>query len=208
MIGLLRRIRSALRQRKNVRLLEQCGAETKLSGLIERRASRARMTVGSGCLIQGQLVAERDESRLDIGNNVVVGGGSVIDCALSVRVEDDVMISYECIIADSDNHSIYPELRTEDVRNWMNGCRHDWSHSAMAPVLIKRGAWIGARSIILKGVTIGEGAVIGMGSVVTHDVPPRCVAAGNPARVIREIEPAPKTADVSIQKKSTADLVR
>jgi acetyltransferase-like isoleucine patch superfamily enzyme len=149
------------------------------------------MTVGNGCLIQGQLVAERDESRLEIGNNVVVGGGSVIDCAVSVRIEDDVMVSYQCIIADSDNHSIYPELRTADVANWMNGRRHDWSHSAMGPVVIKRGAWIGARSIILKGVTIGEGAVVGMGSVVTCDVPPRCVVAGNPARIIREIGPAP-----------------
>lgn len=191
MIGLLRRVRSALVQRENVKLLGKCGAGTKLPGLIERRAAEALIIVGSGCLIQGHLVAERDESRLEIGNNVVVGGGSVIDCAVFVRLEDDVMISYECVITDSDNHSVYPELRLQDVRNWMNGRQHDWSHSAMAPVVIKRGAWIGARSMILKGVTIGEGAVVGMGSVVTHDVPPRCVVAGNPARMIREIGPLP-----------------
>jgi acetyltransferase-like isoleucine patch superfamily enzyme len=71
----------------------------------------------------------------------------------------------------------------------MHGRQHDWSHSAMAPILIKRGAWVGARSIILKGVTVGEGAVVGMGSVVTSDVPPRTIVAGNPARVIREIGP-------------------
>ena len=158
------------------------------------------MTVGSGCLIQGQLVGERDESRLEVGNNVVVGGGSVIDCALSVRIEDDAMVSYECIIADSDNHSIYPELRKADVGNWMNGRRHDWSASEMAPVVIKRGAWIGARAIILKGVTVGEGAVVGMGSVVTHDVPPRCVVAGNPARVIREIGPVPAESMKGMQR--------
>jgi len=205
-IGLFRRVRSALVQRKNAKLLDMCGLGTKLPGLIERRAARASITIGSGCLIQGQLVAERDESRLEIGNNVVVGGGSVIDCALSVRVEDDVMISYECIISDSDNHSLYPELRTQDVRNWMNGRHHDWSHSAMGHVVIKRGAWIGARSLILKGVTIGEGAVVGMGSVVTHDVPPRCVVAGNPARVIREIGPPPMAGDSSGWQRSTADV--
>ena len=115
----------------------------------------------------------------------------MIDCALSVTVERDVLISYECVISDSDNHSIYPELRTKDLANWMNGRRHDWTHSAMAPVRICEGAWIGARSIILKGVTIGAGAVVGMGSVVTHDVPPRTIVAGNPARVIREIGPVP-----------------
>ncbi|MGN6285701.1 MAG: acyltransferase [Afipia sp.] len=57
----------------------------------------------------------------------------------------------------------------------------------MAPVRICRGAWIGARSIILKGVTIGEGAIIGAGSVVAADVPPFTIAGGNPARVIRAL---------------------
>ena len=207
MIELLRRIRSGLVQRKNAKLLDQCGEGTKLPGLIERRAARARMTIGSWCLIQGQLVAERDESQIEIGNNVVVGGGSVIDCALSVRVEDNVLVSYECVIVDSDNHSIYSELRAQDVRNWMNGRYHDWSHSAMAPVVIKHGAWIGGRSIILKGVTVGESAVVGMGSVVTHDVPPRCVVAGNPARVIREIGPAPAGGNQSGPQRTPADVM-
>lgn len=149
------------------------------------------MVVGRGCLMQGQLVAERDESRLVLGDRVLVGGGTVIDCALSITVEDDVLISYECILADSDNHSLYPELRRNDLATWMDGRRHDWSHSAMAPIRICRGAWIGARSIILKGVTVGSGAVVGMGSVVTRDVPARAVVAGNPAQVIREIGPPP-----------------
>jgi acetyltransferase-like isoleucine patch superfamily enzyme len=126
-----------------------------------------------------------------VADRVLLGGGSVIDCALSVTVERDVLISYGCVIADSDNHSLFPELRINDLATWMDGRRHDWSHSEMAPIRICEGAWIGARSIILKGVTIGAGAVVGMGSIVTKDVPPRTVVAGNPARVIREIGPAP-----------------
>jgi len=191
MIALLRRLKASMMHRWNLSLLDRCGEDTQVPGLVDRRAARAQISVGRGCLIQGQLVVERDESRLEIGNNVLLGGGSIIDCALSVHVEDDVLISYQCIIADSDNHSLYPELRTGDLHNWMYSRWHDWSHSAMAPVMIKRGAWIGARSIILKGVTVGEGSVVGMGSVVTHDVPPRTVVAGNPARVIREIDPIP-----------------
>ncbi|MBI5303617.1 MAG: hypothetical protein HY868_15890 [Chloroflexi bacterium] len=54
------------------------------------------------------------------------------------------------------------------------------------PVRIERGAWIGARAIILKGVTIGEGAVVGAGAVVTHSVPPRSLAVGNPAQIVRQ----------------------
>jgi acetyltransferase-like isoleucine patch superfamily enzyme len=161
-------------------------------GIVDRRATGASISIGRACLIQGQLVVERDESRIEIGDNVLVGGGSVIDCALSIIVESDVLISYQCILADSDNHSVYPEFRIGDLANWKDGRRHDWSHSEMAPVRIGRGAWIGARSIVLKGVTIGAGAVVGMGSVVTRDVPPRTIVAGNPARVIHEIGPPPR----------------
>jgi len=53
------------------------------------------------------------------------------------------------------------------------------------PIIIKKGAWIGSKSIIMPGITIGEGAVVGSGAVVTHDVPPNAVVVGNPAKVIR-----------------------
>ena len=70
--------------------------------------------------------------------------------------------------------------------DWRRG-EHDWSTTASAPVRIRRGAWIGARAIVLKGVTVGVGSVVGAGAVVTKDVPDWTIVAGNPARVIREI---------------------
>jgi acetyltransferase-like isoleucine patch superfamily enzyme len=191
MINLLRQVKATLRQRSNKRATSACGEGTQLVGTVDRRATDATIAVGADCLIQGQLVAERDESCLIIGNRVLVGGGTVLDCALSIKIDDDVLISYACVIADSDNHSLYPELRRNDLRTWMDGRKHDWSTSAMRPIHICSGAWIGAHSIILKGVTIGAGAVVGMGSVVTRDVPPRTVVAGNPARVIKTIDALP-----------------
>jgi acetyltransferase-like isoleucine patch superfamily enzyme len=191
MIELLRKLVHANRERTNRANATSVGEGTKLVGQIERRADSARIDIGSSCLIQGQVVAERNESRVSIADRVLLGGGSVIDCALSVTLESDVLVSYGCTIADADNHSVFPEYRVNDLLTWMDGRRHDWSHTEMAPIRISRGAWIGARSIILKGVTIGAGAVVGMGSVVTKDVPPRTVVVGNPARVIREIGPAP-----------------
>jgi acetyltransferase-like isoleucine patch superfamily enzyme len=191
MIGRIRKIVHARRERANRLQVTRLGQGSQLPGSIERRASEAEINIGSGCLIQGQLVAERSESRINLADNVLVGGGTVIDCALSITVERNVLISYACILADSDNHSLYPELRVDDLPSWMDGRRNNWSVAAMAPILICEGAWIGARSIILKGVTVGAGAVVGMGSVVTADVPPRTVVAGNPARVIRDIGPPP-----------------
>ncbi|SHL54223.1 Acetyltransferase (isoleucine patch superfamily) [Bradyrhizobium lablabi] len=193
MIDLLRKLVHRNRARENRSRVTRLGDGTRLDGVIDRRAAGAEINIGAHCLIQGQIVAERDESRVDLADRVLLGGGSVIDCALSVTVERNVLISYACLIADADNHSLFPELRVNDLATWMDGRRHDWSHTEMAPIRICEGAWIGARSIILKGVTIGAGAVVGMGSVVTRDVPARSVVGGNPARVIREIGPAPGT---------------
>jgi acetyltransferase-like isoleucine patch superfamily enzyme len=185
-------LRAKFQHHRNLRSLDSCGSNTILSGNVESRAKLAKILIGDNCLIQGHLVAERDESVLKIGDRVSIGGGTVVDCALSITIDSDVMISYGCSIVDSDNHSIYPELRKDDVVNWINGKNHNWEWAKKSPVNIGKGAWIGARSVILKGVSIGEGSVVGMGSVVTKDVPDRVVVAGNPARVICEIGYPPK----------------
>lgn len=187
MIGYIRQIRTFHLERKNRKLLDYCGAGTRLLGSIERRAQGGHASVGERCLIHGQLVLERSESRIIIGNNSFVGGGTVLDSVLSIVIEDDVLLSYACIVSDCDNHSTRLGLRKNDLDAWMKGGRQNWTLSPMAPVRICRGAWIGARSIILKGVTIGEGAIVGAGSVVTRDVSAFTIVAGNPARVVREL---------------------
>ena len=169
--------------------LAKIGPRTDIRGRIDRRVAGASIVIGADCLIEGTLVTEVAESRIQIGDNVYVGGGTTLDCVLGITVGDDVLISYQCLIADSDNHSVRYSIRKRDCADWKRDGSHDWSTTRSAAVSIGRGAWIGARSIILKGVTIGEGAVIGAGSVVTRDVPPWSIAAGNPARVVRELGP-------------------
>ncbi|MBE3070630.1 MAG: acyltransferase [Planctomycetes bacterium] len=119
-------------------------------------------------------------AKIVIGNRVSFGG-TIITCRKSIVIEDDAMFAANVIIVDSDFHVPWPPER-----------RHDPAPpEAAREVRIGRNAWVGINVIILKGVTIGEDAVIGAGSVVTRDVPPRCVAAGNPARVIRRLDEAP-----------------
>jgi galactoside O-acetyltransferase len=84
-------------------------------------------------------------------------------------------------------HSLDHRARRRDLQHYKDK-RRDWCNIVIRPVRICRGAWLGARTIVLKGVTIGEGAVIGAGSVVSRDVPPFTLAVGNPARIVRQLD--------------------
>jgi acetyltransferase-like isoleucine patch superfamily enzyme len=122
------------------------------------------------------LSTRRAGARLVIGRGFGMTGGTI--CAEeSITIGDDVWVGGNCTITDTDFHP----LRLEDrLARPLDG--------ATAPVRIEDGAFIGMQSLILKGVTIGARSVIGAGSVVTRDIPPGVIAAGNPARVIRPLE--------------------
>ena len=118
-----------------------------------------------------------DGSKIIIGDNVGISG-STINATTSITIEDNVLIGSGCIITDSDSHPIDYEYRI----------RSDKSKVQRAPIVIKEGAFIGARSIILKGVTIGRHSVVGASSVVTKSVPDNCLVGGNPAKIIKYID--------------------
>ena len=111
----------------------------------------------------------------------------MLDCATAIILEDDVLVSYECLLLDSNNHSQNFDMRKNDLPDVKSGRDYNWSVIPSKPIRICRGSWIGARSIILKGVTIGEGAIVGAGSVVTKSVEPYTVVGGNPARLLKVI---------------------
>lgn len=111
------------------------------------------------------------------GGELILGkgymnSGSQIRCSNRIVIEDGATIARNVMILDSDAHSIIYENGNKSV--------------VSKPIHIGKHVWIGTGAIILKGVHIGEGAIIGAGAVVTKDVPPNCIAAGNPAIVIKE----------------------
>jgi|ERR1051326_7887180 acetyltransferase-like isoleucine patch superfamily enzyme len=161
------------------------GEGTRIDGRADIRKTGGKIIIGKGCLISGLIATETEKSEVLIGNNVHVGSGTVIDCVENIIIEDDVLISYQCIIQDSDNHSTRYSIRKNDTADWMNNGYHNWDLTPKKPVRISKGAWICARAMILKGVNIGRGAIVAAGSVVTKDVPDWTVVAGNPARIIR-----------------------
>jgi acetyltransferase-like isoleucine patch superfamily enzyme len=135
---------------------------------------------GEGAEFRPYAYAIRTD-RIHIGARVVVRPGTMLFASETlggdIVIEDDVLIGSGVHIY-CDNHSF------EDVSRPII----DQGDAPTRPVRICRGAWLGANAILLPGVTVGENAVVGAGAVVTRDVPPRRVAAGNPARVIRAID--------------------
>jgi maltose O-acetyltransferase len=130
-------------------------------------------TIGEGVLIRsGLLVLER--FGFTIGNGAFIGDGCTFDCSAPIRLGDNVFVAYGVTLVTG-THAIGP---------------HECRAGAFQPrgITVGDGCWIGARSVILPGVDIGSGSVVGAGSVVTRDIPPDAVVAGNPARLIRTLE--------------------
>ena len=122
---------------------------------------------------------------LKIGDNVGISS-SCIWVTNSITIGNHVNIGGNCILMDSDAHNLDWRIRNSG-QVAANGNSLDNETCKCAPIIIRDHVLIGANSIILKGVTIGEHSVIGAGSVVTRDIPANCIAGGNPCKIIKYI---------------------
>ncbi len=135
--------------------------------------------IGSRCTwVVGFKVSQGAE--LIVGDRVSLNFQNMISVARSVRIGDDTMVAGGVQIYDNISHPLSPSRRL----------RHDsFTLEESAPVVIGKNVWLGTRSIIMRGVTIGDHSVVAAGSIVTRDVPPYTLAGGSPAKVLKEIEP-------------------
>jgi acetyltransferase-like isoleucine patch superfamily enzyme len=183
---------------------------SELTGTWDYRTLPANVVLGAGCFLERKASFDRFRStrspRLVLGDRVkvytccafsveptgrvVVGAdgtlaGAVFMCAGDITLGERVIVSYNVTIADSDFHPRDPDLRLRDaVANAPEGDRGRRPPLVSRPVVIEDDVWVGIGAIILKGVTVGRGARIGPGAVVTSDVPAGAWAAGNPARPV------------------------
>lgn len=136
--------------------------------------------------VKGCIVAERANTKITIGNHVGMSS-PCLWAKQEITIGDYVNIGGDCIIMDSDAHNL--DWRVRDSLEMLNSKESLDTHTAKcAPIHIGNHVLIGTRSIILKGVTIGEGSVIAAGSIVTKDIPANVIAGGNPCRVIKSLD--------------------
>lgn len=197
-ISLLRKIWNRRQQRRYVQYKEMAASSID-RGIILRcdnpKSEKKYLCIGEDCIISGSFIFESTEGGVRIGNHTYIGGGTFISRS-QIEIGNNVTIAWGCTIYDHDSHSLdYMERRRdvddelEDIRAGKNFILHkNWDVVNSKPIKICDDAWIGMNCIILKGVTIGEGAIIGAGSVVTKDVPAWTVVAGNPARIIKTLK--------------------
>lgn len=151
------------------------------------RINSSKLTITGRCLIHGsgrvqfgnnvtiktnsyrivELYSSND-ANLVIGDNCYINQGVHISCSKQIVIGSGCLLADEVLIIDNDYHSV----AGDPVKS--------------KPIILENNVWVASRAIILKGVHIGKGAVVGAGAVVTHDVPPRSLVVGNPARVVRQ----------------------
>lgn len=131
----------------------------------------AEMVSSGFTMYEGASIVVLQDAKLTLGHNSYMNQ-SLIQCANNISIGDDCAIAGDVLIQDTDFHPTFDEFGNP--------------RPVSKPIVIGNHVWICAHSIILKGVHIGDGAIIAAGAVVTKDVPAHCMVAGNPAVVKKE----------------------
>ena len=154
-----------------------------------------RVTVGRDSMLGCFFIFESDEGSVSVGDNTYISSGTSLISRNNIKIGNYVTIAWGCTMYDHNSHSLDYRERQKDIQrqndDYTNGrnfiASKDWNVVKSKPITICDNVWIGFDSVILAGVTVGEGAIVGARSVVRQDVEPWTVVAGNPAVVIKRL---------------------
>lgn len=137
---------------------------------------RHRISVGDSCVLQsGAFWFEDNDCKIEIGSRTTIIGAdfSITEDSSCISVGSDCLFAYGIDLRTGDSHAIFDLATGKRINHAQN-------------IVIGKHVWIGAFVKMLKGVTVGDHSVVGIGSVVTRDVPAHCIVAGSPAKIVRE----------------------
>jgi len=143
-------------------------------------AEQSELNVGENVRIESKLHC--DHSSFTTGSNVFLNNGTELRCHQKISIGSDVLVSYGCIIFDTNTHSLDVESRRREIHNGFpnNTIQSAAEQAEKKPISIGNGAWVGMRAVILKGSIIGNNAIVGTCCVVGGNVPDGQIAVGNP----------------------------
>lgn len=153
----------------------------KTADIINDSIDRKNISIGDYCHVCGSMMVCRNSGCITLGDYVFIGEGTRIYSSKNIKIGNRVQIAHNCNIYDNNVHSLNPKERHKE---YMSNIEYGWIKLfdlKESDVLIGDDVWIGANSIILKGVNIGKCSIVAAGSVVTKNVPEYALVAGNPA---------------------------
>jgi acetyltransferase-like isoleucine patch superfamily enzyme len=175
-VNMLNNGMAVLRARWHLRAAELVGSRVRLWGRAVVH-SMGSLIVRDRVRLVGTItpleLATGPEGHLEIGEGTFINYGCSLHADLSVRIGARCSLGTYCMLMDNDFHSLNASQRHK--------------RPPSRPIVLEDDVWLGARVIVLRGVTIGVGSVVGAGSIVTHDIPPHTLAVGVPARPIRDL---------------------
>jgi acetyltransferase-like isoleucine patch superfamily enzyme len=179
----------------NFKANAQIGTDFKieLGAIIQNESGeRSRIVIGNKCKVFGALKCKLS-GQIVVGDYSVIQDYASINCLTSIKIGSFTGIAEGVLVTDNNTHSTDTEdwiahrIRCAPGGVGYPGLGDGSEKSESAPVVIGDAVWIGGMSTILKGVTIGDGAIVARGSVVTKDVEPFTVVAGNPAKKVKDL---------------------
>lgn len=186
-LGVKRRFKSKMTFGEGTNFLPQFSLKTNTDD---------KVIIGKDCMLGVSITSEGNGAYFKFGDRVYIGKSQII-CRTGIEFENNILVAWGVTFYDHDSHSLDYTLRREDITQQLEDFKNnngnyvknkDWSVVKTKPIKVCKDSWIGMNAVILKGVTIGEGAIVAACSVVTKDVTPFTVVAGNPAKEVKKLK--------------------
>jgi maltose O-acetyltransferase len=146
---------------------------------------KENINISNNVMMFGKLVSS-GKGVISLGEFTNIREGCKIFCSKSVTIGDYVIFADNVIISDTNHHPVHPSDRIKMIKSGWSSDFWKWKHAESSPIIIGSNVWLGQYSRVLKGVEIGENSIVGSNSIVTKNVPPNCIVAGNPAKIVKK----------------------
>lgn len=155
--------------------------------IIVNHRRKTQLTIGDYTILRKNKFFCFGKGKLQIGKYCYFGDETQVDASKEVKIGNYCMFSNRIIVQDHTGHPISPKKRRKQLVD-LQKTSTDVYDTKIKKVIIKDDVWVGMEAIILKGVTIGKGSIVAARAVVTKNVPPYSIVAGNPAKIVKKIK--------------------